>query len=84
MADPIIPYYVNDIGSENIRVSHKKFKCMGASPPLDHPHVFLDMGAEGQVICPYCSTLYVMDSKLGDYETNPAGCTFNAPDKVES
>ena len=82
MADPIVPYYVNDVGSENIRVAHKKLKCMGASPPLDHPHVFLDMGAENQVICPYCSTLYVYDDTLEDFATDPAGCAFNAAEKV--
>ena len=30
---------------------------MGATPPHDHPHVYLDMGHEAHIVCPYCSTL---------------------------
>ena len=32
--------------------------CVGANPPFDHPHVFLDLGNDNEIICPYCSTLY--------------------------
>jgi hypothetical protein len=32
------------------------------------------MGAEGQIICPYCSTLYVHDARLAPDATDPAGC----------
>ena len=35
--------------------------CVGAMPPFDHPHVFLDMGDDDEIICPYCSTLYRHD-----------------------
>ena len=34
--------------------------CVGARPPFDHPHVFLDMGDDHEIICPYCSTLFGM------------------------
>jgi hypothetical protein len=47
---------------------------MGARPPHDHPHVYLDMGAESQILCPYCSTLYVHDTRLAADETEPKGC----------
>ena len=43
--------------------------CVGANPPFDHPHVFLDMGDENEKVCPYCSTLYVYNDKLGAEET---------------
>ena len=46
---------------------------MGARPPHDHPHVYLDMGAEGQILCPYCSTLYIHDARLAPDETEPEG-----------
>ena len=46
---------------------------MGARAPFDHPHVFLDMGGDSQVLCPYCSTLYVHDSRLEASESDPAG-----------
>ena len=38
--------------------------CVGAKPPFDHPHVFLDMGGDNEIICPYCSTLYRHDPSL--------------------
>lgn len=74
MADPVTPHFVNDIGSENIRIGVKKFKCMGATPPLDHPHIYLDMGSDGNIICPYCSTLYVYDKELTADKTDPDHC----------
>jgi uncharacterized Zn-finger protein len=74
MADPLIPHLANDKGVEKIFIGVKEFKCMGASPPHDHPHVFLDMGADNQLICPYCSTLYIYDERLKPDETNPKGC----------
>ena len=77
MADPVTPHFVNDVGSENIRTGVKKFKCMGASPPFDHPHVFLDMGNGKSIICPYCSTLYVYDDGLASDETDPPNCIYN-------
>ncbi len=77
MADPVVPYLANDVGSENIRIGVKKFMCMGATPPYDHPHVFLDMGADDQIICPYCSTLYVYDNELAADQSDPPGCIRN-------
>jgi uncharacterized Zn-finger protein len=76
MADPVIPHFCNDAGMDKIRIGVRELKCMGASPPYDHPHVFLEMGAEDQVICPYCSTVYLHDTKLGALESDPPGCRF--------
>ena len=78
MADPVTPHYVNDIGSENIRIGVTKFQCMGASQPYDHPHIYLDMGSEKSIVCPYCSTLYVYDAGLKADETDPPNC-INKP-----
>ncbi len=78
MADPVTPHFVNDIGSENIRIGVTKFKCMGASAPLDHPHIYLDMGADSNIICPYCSTLYVYDHDLPTDKTDPPNCIHKA------
>ena len=74
MAASTIPHLANDLGVEKIFVGVKELNCMGARAPFDHPHVYLDMGAEGQVLCPYCSTLYVHDARLGVDETEPKGC----------
>ena len=74
MAASTIPHLANDLGVEKIFVGVKELNCMGARSPFDHPHVYLDMGAEGQVLCPYCSTLYVHDARLAADETEPKGC----------
>jgi hypothetical protein len=49
--------------------------CVGALPPFDHPHVFIDMGAANETICPYCSTLYVYDAALHG-GADPAECVY--------
>jgi hypothetical protein len=41
--------------------------------------VFLDMGDAGEIICPYCSTLYRHDPSLGAGETRPAECAWREP-----
>jgi uncharacterized Zn-finger protein len=74
MAASLIPHFANDRGVEKIAVGVKEFQCMGARPPFDHPHVYLNMGADSQILCPYCSTLYVYDARLAPDATEPAGC----------
>jgi len=78
MADRLVPHFANDQGAEKIYIGVREFQCMGARPPHDHPHVYLDMGADGQILCPYCSTLYVHDTRLKGTETDPAGCLAEA------
>lgn len=78
MAANVVPHFANDEGAEKITVGVKELQCMGARPPFDHPHVFLDMGADNQVLCPYCSTLFVHDSRLHGDESDPAGCLVKA------
>jgi uncharacterized Zn-finger protein len=78
MAASVIPHLANDLGVEKIFIGVKEFQCMGARPPFDHPHVYLDMGADGQVLCPYCSTLYVHDPRLPATETDPKGSLVEA------
>ena len=76
MADSVVPHFCNDAGGDTIRIGVTEFQCMGASPPHDHPHVYLDMGDDGQIICPYCSTVYVFDDALSATETVPPGCIY--------
>lgn len=72
------PQFQNDAGSREIRIAVKEFECMGATPPFDHPHIYLDMGRDSEIICPYCSTLYKHDASLHGDETVPAGAIFKA------
>ncbi len=74
MAHSHVPHLANDMGAEKIFIGVKELQCMGARAPYDHPHVFLDMGQDSQVLCPYCSTLYIHDDRLGEHETAPEGC----------
>ncbi len=74
MAAGLVPHFANDKGVEKIFVGVKELQCMGARDPFDHPHVFLDMGGDNQVLCPYCSTLYIHDARVGADESDPAGC----------
>jgi|TARA_B110000881_G_C18048117_1_gene258239 uncharacterized Zn-finger protein len=58
MKNSKIPKITNDKGKKTIVVEYKKFKCLGAKPPHDHPHTFLDIGRKEDITCPYCGTLY--------------------------
>ena len=63
MAQASIPKISNDAGDSESFVSVREFECTGANPPHDHPHVYLDMGGEDEIICPYCSTRYRFKAK---------------------
>ena len=77
MSDHVIPHFPNDQGALSIEIGVKEFKCCGASAPFDHPHIYLDMGDDDEIVCPYCSTLYRYSAKLGSYETRPEGCLYD-------
>lgn len=76
MAGHNIPHFHNDKGHANIEIGVKEFMCVGANPPFDHPHIYLDMGADNDKVCSYCSTLYKYNAKLDSETTIPAGCSF--------
>jgi len=71
-----VPHFCNDIGVEKIHIGVREFKCMGARPPADHPHVYLDMGSDNQIVCPYCSTLFVHDPNLSADQSDPPYCLY--------
>ena len=64
MAASHTPKFHNDAGLASIAIGAREFECIGALPPFDHPHIFIDMGEANEAICPYCSTLYRHDPKL--------------------
>ena len=76
MAGGIIPHFQNDAGHAVIAIGVKEFMCVGATPPFDHPHEFLDMGGDNEKICPYCSTLFRYDPSLHATDSVPAGCLY--------
>jgi uncharacterized Zn-finger protein len=78
MADIGVPHFQNDVGAQAIAIGAREFMCVGARPPFDHPHVFLDMGDENEAVCPYCSTLFRHDPTLHGSLTVPPGCAYEA------
>lgn len=82
MAASTVPHFANDLGVEKIYIGAKELQCMGARAPFDHPHVYLDMGSDHEIICPYCSTLYRYNPKLKADQANPAECAYRAPAAV--
>ena len=77
MSNQTVPHFQNDAGYSTILIGSKEFKCIGAIPPFDHPHIFLDMGEDTQMICPYCSTVYQFDESVGAGHATPADCEWS-------
>jgi uncharacterized Zn-finger protein len=71
MAQGATPHFHNTMGIRKISIGAREFMCIGAKPPFDHPHVFLDMGMSDEIVCPYCSTHYAIDMKLHANESVP-------------
>ena len=51
---------------ETIYVDTAVVACNGGGGPLGHPKVYLNLGPDRQVECPYCSRLFIHKSKRGD------------------
>ena len=72
MGAPATPKFHNSAGVAIIEIGAKEFECIGAKPPFDHPHIFLDMGDEAEIVCPYCSTLFRHKNDLKADQSRPA------------
>jgi uncharacterized Zn-finger protein len=73
MAVSVVPHLQNDAGVERIEIGVKEFKCIGARPPFDHPHIFIDLGDGNEAVCSYCSTVYRYNPDLAPDQTIPPG-----------
>ena len=78
MAEGFTPHFHNDAGVPVVRIGAREFMCVGALPPMDHPHIFIDMGDADEIVCSYCSTLYKYRAELKAGETDPAGHLYLA------
>ena len=65
------------MGVQVIDVGSKEFNCVGALPPFDHPHIYIDMGDEFEAVCSYCSTLYRFDPALNPAEARPPEAVYS-------
>jgi uncharacterized Zn-finger protein len=71
---PELPLFFNEIGASSIEIGVTAFHCMGVLPPHDHPHVYLNMGEQNDILCPYCSTKFRLNPALRWNATIPANC----------
>ena len=46
--------------ADTIIVQSRTVGCNGGDGPLGHPLVYLKIGDEGDVVCPYCSRRFVL------------------------
>ena len=47
------------VALETISVTTDRVACDGNGDALGHPRVWLTLGTDGKIICPYCSRRYV-------------------------
>jgi uncharacterized Zn-finger protein len=70
------PQFRNDSGVKEIHIGVREFECIGATPPQDHPHVYLEIGNCDRILCPYCSTMFHFDPSLHNFEADPPESLF--------
>ena len=77
------PHFHNQSGLPSLQVAVRTFMCVGALPPFDHPHIFIDMGRETDIVCSYCSTRFVFEAGLKGI-VEPADCLYLPDDAAET
>jgi uncharacterized Zn-finger protein len=56
-----------DTALETIEVSERRVSCDGGGGALGHPKVYLQIGEEGFVECPYCDRRFVLKAGAGGH-----------------
>ena len=51
---------------ETIAVTGPRVACDGGGGTLGHPRVWLTLGTDGEITCPYCSRRYVKATGTDD------------------
>jgi uncharacterized Zn-finger protein len=52
---------------ETFEVGTRSVSCDGGGGPLGHPKVYLQIGEEGFVECPYCDRRFVLKPGAGEH-----------------
>jgi len=52
---------------ETVEVTTSRVACDGGGGALGHPKVFLEMGSENFVECPYCDKRFVLKDGAGHH-----------------
>ena len=50
---------------ETLHVNSKKITCEGGNKISGHPLVYLNMGKNDSVTCPYCSKFFTIKKEVG-------------------
>ena len=66
----------NDRGVPEICIGVREFKCIGESPPQDHPHIYINMDEVDTILCPYCGTRFRFDPRLTPLDADPPDSLF--------
>lgn len=45
---------------QTVKVTKKKVSCDGGEGSLGHPKVYLEIGEQGKIECPYCGKNFVL------------------------
>ena len=75
------PHFHNSAGYPSIKIAVRQFMCVGVLPPNDHPHVYVDMGNETDIVCEYCSTRFVHDGSIATLCV-PEECLYMPDEKA--
>ena len=57
-----------DLDPETVPVRTRRVACDGVGGALGHPRVYLEMGDETFVECPYCDRRFVLSADLPESE----------------
>ena len=52
---------------ETLEVTSTTVACDGGNGPLGHPRVYLNMGDDNAIDCPYCGRRYVLKPGSGHH-----------------
>ena len=63
----------NDLGVPEIRIGVSEFKCIGISPPQDHPHVYINMGQADTILLSLLRDAVPLRSSIDSVRCRPAG-----------
>ncbi|MCG8507300.1 MAG: zinc-finger domain-containing protein [Sphingomonadales bacterium] len=51
---------------ETVYVTEKTVACDGGEGALGHPMVYLNMGEDGRIDCPYCDREFILEGGPAD------------------
>ncbi|HEX4180675.1 MAG TPA: zinc-finger domain-containing protein [Caulobacteraceae bacterium] len=72
MSDPVQTAAQPAASPELVVVNSRRIACDGIGGALGHPRVYLEMGAEPYVECPYCDRRFVLPGGVEGHENEQA------------